>query len=317
LRRWPASAAREPGSGGPDPRRHGDLLADDIFCLPDGPRAGCLEFDDGLRTVDGLDDAACLAMDLERLGSANLASRFVAWFAEFSGEARVDSLIHHYNRLSGRGPAEGGLLRWARGIRRRGQRLGNLAQIALRTLCAPGNAADPGRRHTGDRKSTLAAGLADELGAVLLRSDRIRKEGNDLTPEPRAAEPWRSGLYAPAVTEALHTDLISRAGLLLENGESVIIDASWSRAAVRDQARSAAAATLSPIVELRCCAPVDIVDARIGHRGAGDDPSDATTPELARLMEQAFETWPEAEELRTTRSAAEVLERATGLVAVR
>ncbi|MGZ4533494.1 MAG: hypothetical protein ACXVXP_14250, partial [Mycobacteriaceae bacterium] len=48
---------------------HGDLSADDVFCLPDGPRAlDCLEFDDRLRWVDGLDDAAFLAMDLERLG---------------------------------------------------------------------------------------------------------------------------------------------------------------------------------------------------------------------------------------------------------
>jgi uncharacterized protein len=44
---------------------HGDLLAEDIFCLDDGPRIlDCLEFDDRLRWLDGLDDAACLAMDM-------------------------------------------------------------------------------------------------------------------------------------------------------------------------------------------------------------------------------------------------------------
>jgi len=33
---------------------HGDLLADDIFCVPDGPLLlDCLEFDDHLRYVDG------------------------------------------------------------------------------------------------------------------------------------------------------------------------------------------------------------------------------------------------------------------------
>jgi aminoglycoside phosphotransferase family enzyme len=38
---------------------HGDLMAEDIFCLDDGPRVlDCLEFDDTLRYVDGLDDAA-------------------------------------------------------------------------------------------------------------------------------------------------------------------------------------------------------------------------------------------------------------------
>ena len=53
---------------------HGDLLADDIFCLDDGPRIlDCLDFDDRLRWVDGLDDAAFLAMDLERLHLDGLA----------------------------------------------------------------------------------------------------------------------------------------------------------------------------------------------------------------------------------------------------
>ena len=54
---------------------HGDLIADDVFCLDDGPRAlDCLEFDDRLRYVDGLDDVAFLAMDLERLGRPDLAA---------------------------------------------------------------------------------------------------------------------------------------------------------------------------------------------------------------------------------------------------
>ena len=52
---------------------HGDLLADDIFCLDDGPRIlDCIEFDDALRLGDGLSDAAFLAMDLERLGRPDL-----------------------------------------------------------------------------------------------------------------------------------------------------------------------------------------------------------------------------------------------------
>jgi hypothetical protein len=58
---------------------HGDLLAEDIFCLDDGPRIlDCLDFDDRLRWLDGLDDAAFLAMDLERLGAPRLAEQFMA-----------------------------------------------------------------------------------------------------------------------------------------------------------------------------------------------------------------------------------------------
>jgi uncharacterized protein len=57
---------------------HGDLLADDIFCLPEGPEVlDCLEFDDNLRYVDTIDDAAFLAMDLEFLGRKDLGEFFL------------------------------------------------------------------------------------------------------------------------------------------------------------------------------------------------------------------------------------------------
>ena len=55
---------------------HGDLMAEDIFCLDDGARIlDCLEFDDRLRHLDQVDDAAFLAMDLEHLGAPELGVR--------------------------------------------------------------------------------------------------------------------------------------------------------------------------------------------------------------------------------------------------
>jgi aminoglycoside phosphotransferase family enzyme len=76
---------------------HGDLLADDIFCLDDGPRLlHCLDFDDHLRHVDALDDAASLAMDLQRLGRPDLAETFLDGYAEFAADPAPSALRHHY-----------------------------------------------------------------------------------------------------------------------------------------------------------------------------------------------------------------------------
>ncbi len=76
---------------------HGDLLADDIFCLADGPRVlDCLDFSDELRYGDVLADVAFLAMDLERLGAPELAARFVRLYDEFSGERHPASLVDYY-----------------------------------------------------------------------------------------------------------------------------------------------------------------------------------------------------------------------------
>ncbi len=76
---------------------HGDLLAEDIFLLDDGPRVlDCIEFDDRLRYGDVLADVAFLAMDLERLGAPRLAAQFLDCYREFSGHPHPASLMEHY-----------------------------------------------------------------------------------------------------------------------------------------------------------------------------------------------------------------------------
>ena len=81
---------------------HGDLLADDIYCLKDGPRLlDCLEFDERFRFSDVLLDLAFLAMDLKRLGHAHLAKVFVDEYVDLAGEHHPTSLTHHYIALPG------------------------------------------------------------------------------------------------------------------------------------------------------------------------------------------------------------------------
>src|SRR5690606_4917082 len=76
---------------------HGDLLADDIFCLDDGPRIiDCLAFDDDLRVGDVLLDVAFLVMDLERLAGIETAESFLAQYQSFANERHPRTLMHHY-----------------------------------------------------------------------------------------------------------------------------------------------------------------------------------------------------------------------------
>ncbi len=76
---------------------HGDLLADDIFALPDGARTlDCLEFDKGLRICDGLADASFLAMDLERLGRPAFARTFLTACEDLASERPAASLEDFY-----------------------------------------------------------------------------------------------------------------------------------------------------------------------------------------------------------------------------
>ena len=76
---------------------HGDLLADDIYVLDDGPRIiDCLEFADRLRFGDVVADLAFLVMDLERLGAPDLGERLVAAYEEASGFAIEPALLHYW-----------------------------------------------------------------------------------------------------------------------------------------------------------------------------------------------------------------------------
>ena len=89
---------------------HADLLADDIFCLDDGPELlDCLEFDDRLRYVDTIDDAAFLAMDLEFLGRPDLGDHFLATLRPTGRRRRTGVAAALLHRLPRRGARQGRL----------------------------------------------------------------------------------------------------------------------------------------------------------------------------------------------------------------
>ena len=156
---------------------HGDLIADDIFGLDDGPRIlDCLEFDDRLRWLDGLDDAAFLATDLERLGAPELAEQFLAAYAEYSGDPAPVSLRHHYVAYRAFVRVKVACLRAGQGDPAGGFEARHLAEVGLRHLRAGAVSLVLVGGLPGTGKSALAGAAADQRGVTLLSSDRVRKE---------------------------------------------------------------------------------------------------------------------------------------------
>jgi uncharacterized protein len=274
---------------------HGDLQAEDIFCLPDGPRVlDCLEFDDALRYVDALDDAAFLAMDLERLGAPGLAAEFLREYREFSATPTVPTLVDHYIAYRALVRAKVACVRRAQGVQRAAEQAQLLTRITLEHLrtALPNLVLVGGLPGTG--KTTIAGSLADRLGAVLLRTDLIRGE----MPELAGLSPdsgYGRGRYDPENVHNTYREMLNRARTLLGLGEHVVLDASWSSAAEREAARDLAGATSSRIVELRCAAPAAVTEPRITTR---TDASEAT-PEIAARMREDFAPWPQATEIDT------------------
>jgi uncharacterized protein len=271
---------------------HGDLLAEDIFCLDDGPRIlDCLEFDDQLRWVDGLDDAAFLAMDLDRLGAPALAERFTSWYAEFAADPAPPSLRHHYLAYRAFVRAKVAAIRVAQGDPGAAAGVRQLAALTLRHLRAGAVTLVLIGGLPGTGKSLLAGVLAGRLGCTVLRSDRIRKELAGLPPDSPAPAPFGTGLYAPSWTARTYDELLRRAGALLELGESVIIDASWVARERRVAAAAVARRVTADLVQLRCAAPPSLAAQRMRDRTG--DASDAD-PAIATRMAAAQDPWPEA-----------------------
>jgi aminoglycoside phosphotransferase family enzyme/predicted kinase len=287
---------------------HGDLLADDVFCLDDGPRLlDCLAFDDGLRHADVLADAAFLAMDLEAQGGPDLAPLLLDAWSGALGERHPASLADHYVAYRAHVRAKVASLRHEQGDEGAGRRARELHDLALAhlerarvRLVLVGGA-------PGTGKSTVAAALAERAGWAVVRSDAMREGAGG----PPAG--YGEGRYAPERRARVYAAMLEEAGRRLGLGESVVLDASWGDAARREDARAAARSASADLVEIRCQAPQAVAARRIAARlAAGVDPSEAT-PEIGRRLAADADPWPEALPLATDRDLADTIEAAAAL----
>jgi aminoglycoside phosphotransferase family enzyme/predicted kinase len=280
---------------------HGDLLADDIFCLPDGPRIlDCLEFDPRLRAGDSLADVAFLAMDLERLDRPDLASRFLAAYQEASGDDWPESLAHHWIAYRAQVRAKVACLRASQSDHDATGQADRLLGLAARHLDAavPRLVLVGGLPGTG--KSTLAAAIGEARSWPVLRSDVIRKQLAGLDPLTPAASNYGTGLYRAEATAETYAELLGEARILLARGHSVVLDASWTRRCWRDAAAELAANTGALLVPLRCQTLSPISASRLQTRaGQGGDPSDATE-QIASAMALTADEWHDANIVNTT-----------------
>lgn len=294
---------------------HGDLLADDVFVLQDGPRIlDCIAFADHMRWGDVLLDVAFLGMDLEARGHPDLAGRLLHWYREFADEHHPQSLWHHYVAYRAHVRSKIACLRHAQGDAVAGTEAARLHALAARHVARARVRIVLVGGPPGTGKSVLSRELAERGGMVLLRSDELRKDMAGLAHTASAAAAPGEGLYRPERVAAVYDELVRRAARLAAMGESVVLDASWSQAAERAQMRAAAARAGAAVVELHCQVPAAVAERRITARQQrGDDASDAGVA-VARDMRARFAPWPEAVTVRTDGTVAAAVEAAARTV---
>ena len=269
---------------------HGDLHLRNI-CLFDGKPTlfDCLEFSEDLAGIDVLYDLAFLLMDLEHRGLPHFANRVLNRYldrtAEDDGFAALPFFLSLRAAIRAHAVASAleGLPEPAARAETAAEarRYLHLAQRFLVPrpvrLIAVGGV-------SGTGKSTLAAGLAPELGlrpgARVLRSDVIRKLLLGVDPEIRLP----ATAYTREISGRVYDELRHKAEAALAAGYSAIIDAVALKAEERrsfaEVARAAGAAFSGLWLEGGADAMADRIRAR------QSDASDASPAVLAEQLRQ-------------------------------
>ena len=274
VRNAPLLAART--AEGRIRRCHGDLHLGN-FCLWQGKPTpfDALEFDEALARIDTGYDLAFMLMDLDQQAGRAAANRTLNRYLARSGDYGVLGPLPFWLGLralvrahvqAARGRDAGALLR---------------AAAAYLAPAPPRLIAVGGLQGTG--KSTLARGLAPALGpapgALLLRSDELRKRRFGLAPEA----PLPPEAYAEVVSSATHEELFMIAEAALRQGHAVALDAMFLDAQYRLKAAEIAARVGVPFQGFWLEAPIEILKSRIlARRG---DASDATIAVLERAAQ--------------------------------
>ncbi|MGH7042084.1 MAG: AAA family ATPase [Acetobacteraceae bacterium] len=252
-------------------RAHGDLHLGNL-CLWQGRPVpfDALEFDEAMATIDLGYDLAFLLMDLDRRAGRAAANRVMNRYIARTGDVGLSAGLPAF--LSQRAMVR------AHVSARNGEQDAAAAYLDAATAYLrpepPVVVAIGGLQGTG--KSTLARMLAPEVGrapgALLLRSDEIRKRLHRVTPETRLP----AAAYSEAASRLVFRVLAAATREAAAAGQAVIADATFLDPAHR-RALVRAAGT-ARFVGLWLEAPLPVLEARLASRTG--DASDATVAVL-------------------------------------
>ena len=256
-------------------RCHGDLHLGNLCLWQNQPVPfDALEFDEAMATIDIGYDLAFLLMDLEQRVGRNAANRVMNRYVARTGDLPMRGFPVF---LSQRAMIRAHVLQAT-------QQDGAAylaAALAYLDPAPPVVIAVGGLQGTG--KSTLARALAPSLGAapgaLILRSDEIRKRLHGVAPEARLPPE----AYADAANRETNRTLIEHALAVAGSGHAVIADATFLDRTMRDDLTTAIQEAGISFVGLWLQAPLSVLEARIAART--DDASDATVAVLRQSAE--------------------------------
>jgi aminoglycoside phosphotransferase family enzyme/predicted kinase len=282
ARRAPLLEARR--AAGLGRRCHGDLHLGNILLEAGRPVIfDCIEFNDRLSEIDVQYDLAFTLMDLDFRGRRDAAVRLLtAWLDEAARrfpQGRLEGLAALPLMLSVRAAVRAHVLAHA------GDAAGANAYLdaALAHLAPPAPRLMAVGGLSGTGKTTYARkaapGFGASPGAVVLRTDEIRKRMAGVGPD----EPLSRDVYTPEFYEAVYEAFFADAAAALAAGRSVVLDATFVQPALRARAEAVAREAGAPFEGVWLEGDPKLLAARI--EGRAKDASDATVETLKMQLE--------------------------------
>ena len=295
---------------------HGDLQAQHVCCVEPVQIFDCIEFNHRFRFGDVAGEIAFLAMDLERLGRPDLAIRFLNAYFEENGDYEAVPLLDFYRAYRAWVRAKVTAFQVADHPERAGEAraLFELAGRFAATHRRPGLVITTGVMGSG--KSTAARHAAARLGAIVVRTDAVRKRLGGVPLRERLAPGFGEGLYTLEMGRRTYVEAARLADELLRAGWPVIVDGSFSHAVERAEARAVADRHGVPFAVLWCDAPDEILVKRLRSRSEDrHEVSDGREELLAehRARYESPEREPGVVRLDTSVEAATVERALAGL----
>jgi hypothetical protein len=248
-----------------------------------------IEFNPNLCWIDTLNDLGFLLMDLQHRGLGHEAADFLNRYLERTGDYPALPLLRFYQTYRAMVRAKVAAIRLSQAGLSEQERRDLEAEYLGYIELAEGftQTTRPVLLIThglsGSGKSLFSGWLLERLPAVRLRSDVERKR---LFATGAGSRGLEQGIYSRQASEATYAHLREYASVLLRAGFSVIVDATFLKAAQRRPFQQLADELTVDYLILDCQAPEAVLRARIGQRRVqGADPSEADLAVLALQMQ--------------------------------
>jgi aminoglycoside phosphotransferase family enzyme/gluconate kinase len=271
---------------------HGDMHLRNMAWINGRPLVfDCIEFNPELRWIDVISEIAFLVMDLMQRREPELAWRFLNAYLAHTGDYAGLRLLPFYLTYRAMVRAKIAAIRQnqadisAAESEEAAQELAGYLHLARQCSQRRKPMLLITRGLSASGKSTLSSRLLEDLGAIRVRSDVERKRLFGVSMDATDRYSFGEGIYSSDASRKTYEKLLQLAGMILDAGFPVIVDAAFLKAEQRKPFQMLAQTRGLPYVILELNASPTTLRERIRRRK--NDVSDADLD----VLERQFQSW--------------------------